>query len=795
MTAAMMATALSRAEPLPPPPGPAPALPTATRASGSPAAPSRAAEPAPPFAAPAEPSPAPQSRAPEAAAPPPSALGAESAAAASQRSGGAKPPEVADASVDNAPPSSATPVAPPSKPSDAEARRARLRYHSNWRGSTGLLRTHAAATGPTGSFRFGLVGGYFGARGFLCPQCISPDGGPADIEDEVSRAELHVQISASIRPYLEAYFGLHSSATSNDRGNPELLQVLGDTSWGLKAFMPQVRDGLFTAGGAFELWLLNGSGGVGVGGASVALRGLASVDFTNRSDVRARIPLRIHGNLSYVFDNSSELIEDVEAARRARISRIERFGLNINRVDRLVPAVGVEGLFEYVHPFVEFSIDIPSNLFKNYECARRSVAASDICLIDRRSVVATPSRLTLGARGYALLDGLSALLAFDVGLGGVAAPFWDEMRPEAPWNLWFGVSYAVDPEPRVVVQPVRVPTPPEVTTELYGVRGRVVTAKGESPIAGARVLFQGHNWNGFVTNAQGDFQTPPLEPGAYTLQIEADGYYDDTCSVLIDAALAVELAKATKNAVDAPRDTREEREGASSTGPWSSAALGRASDRLRWTSVTCELSPKPQVGNLAGNVLDASTQEPIAKAQVSVSDVLGRTLALLTNELGAYRFENVIPGQVTVHVQAEDYLPTAVVLEMGSRKEVAADVRLSRVPEEPSFVVQDASIRLERPIAFAVGRAELEAQSLPLVDELALLLQQRPDIQAVELRLHAPPGADLSLHRERAARLRQALIHRGVDASRVQSNADEATSGSPSTTPNEPRLEIIRKER
>src|SRR5690606_19527577 len=154
-----------------------------------------------------------------------------------------------------------------------------------------------------------------------------------------------------------------------------------------------------------------------------------------------------------------------------------------------------------------------SNIFKDYGCVRRSIAASDICLTDRKSIAATPSRLTLGARGYALLEGLSALLAFDIGMGGVSAPFWEETRPEPPWNLWFGISYAVDTQPRVVVRTVREPAPPRAEPDLYGIRGYVVTEGEAAPIAGARVVFEGRGWNGFVTNARGSFQTPPLDPG------------------------------------------------------------------------------------------------------------------------------------------------------------------------------------------------------------------------------------------------------------------------------------------
>src|SRR5690606_24020344 len=142
-------------------------------------------------------------------------------------------------------------------------------------------------------------------------------------------------------------------------GNTKLLQSLADTTWGVKGFMPYEADRVLSAGAALELWMLNGAGSVGIDNASVAIRASGTADFTNRKKASERLPLRVHVNLSYVFDNSGALVEDEEAARNRRVTRIERFGLNINRVDQFVPAIGIEGVFKYVNPFLEWSVDVP----------------------------------------------------------------------------------------------------------------------------------------------------------------------------------------------------------------------------------------------------------------------------------------------------------------------------------------------------------------------------------------------------------------------------------------------------
>ncbi len=131
----------------------------------------------------------------------------------------------------------------------------------------------------------------------------------------------------------------------------------------------------------------------------------------------------MHFNLSYAFRQPGGLVEEAESERGERLTRVERFALNVSRVDQLTPAIGIEGVFKHINPFLEWSVDIPANR-QNYACATADLNASDVCLDSYGAFDAAPSRLTLGARGYALLDGLSIFGALDVATGGVNSPFW-----------------------------------------------------------------------------------------------------------------------------------------------------------------------------------------------------------------------------------------------------------------------------------------------------------------------------------------------------------------------------------
>lgn len=629
-------------------------------------------------------------------------------------------------------------------PAEDPARDKKLRNHPSLRGSTGLLRVNAADSGPVGSVRFGLLGSYLSTSRFLCPQCEAPDGGSGAVPDDVTRSTLHVQVGATVLPYLEAYLGVHSTATYNSRGTPTLLQNLGDSTWGIKGFMPHVENRVFSAGGAAELQLLNGSGNVGISNASVALRALGTADFTNRSKASERLPLRIHVNVSYVFDNSGALIEADEVRRGREISRIERFGMNINRVDQLVPAIAVEGVFKYANPFMEWSIDVPSNR-QGYTCRTARVAAGDECLNSYAQFSAVPARLTLGARAYGLLDGLSGIAALDVATGGVNAPFWQETQPEAPWNVWLGVSYAVDTKPRIVERVISVPTPtaPE-RTDIHTIQGRVVVeGTTDVPVASAIVRYDGVPLTGMVTDELGRFETRTLPPGEYRFGVSAQGYESASCAVVVSA-----------------------QENASSES--SSVSDGQES---HVTQVVCPLKAKPKVGNIEGAIASAEGK-PIADAKVTVTDRLGRSLSLQVDDSGAFRFENVPPGPARVQIAAKGYLATTRMVEVPPGDELRLELDLNPVPVPPNVVLAKNEITVRTPIEFREGSKELLPTAEPLLDELATLLLVTPDLGLVEVQVHtsnaSPSVLSMQVSQQRAEVLVAELVNRGVPAQRLR---------------------------
>lgn len=654
----------------------------------------------------------------------------------------------------------------------AEARRWRLQNQVSLLGSTGMLRTHYAGSGPVGTFRFSLLGSYLSTDTFLCPQCNDPGGGPGSTADEVSRVAANVQLSATVLSWLEAYFGIHSTATSNTRGDPELLQVLGDTTWGLKAFMPHDPNATFSAGGAVEMWMLNGTGGVGVDASSFALRGLTTFDMSNKEDPNERIPLRFNVGLSYVFDNTGILVRDTEEQRGMSITRIERYGLNVNRIDRIVPAFGVEGMFEAVRPYFEWSIDVPSNR-QDYVCLQNDVHAGDACLDDRPSFTSTPSRMTIGARVFALLDGLSFHAALDLGTGGMKPLFWQEVAPESPWNLHFGVAYAADTQPQYKRIKVEQPPPPEPEPEPPPVvrllEGVVMEAGTNTPVPNAIVRYQGRSLTGMVTDERGVFRSSPLEPGEYSFLITAPDYEDALCKGVVPVEAAAAAAPASAAGSTTATAGGELSVSGTATASPELAATPEQQEGPVVTRVRCDMKAKPRVGNILVSVVDGDGGGAIAGATVTPVTADGRSISLQADSAGSARFTGVPAGPITVKVATDGYYSTRRNVEVTPREEVVIEVEVFKAGRS-NYQVGDKAIKLRKPIEFEPGTSTFAEGARGMVDELAALLNEQPEL-SIEIQSHTdnslPFQSALSLTSERASKIRELLITAGVDAGRV----------------------------
>jgi hypothetical protein len=95
---------------------------------------------------------------------------------------------------------------------------------------------------------------WFQTSSFLCygvnPCPVLPGQGRNTDPDSATHFVANIGLSVTPIDFLEAYATIRSASNSNDSGSPHLLQVLGDTMLGLKAFTPNKLGQALNFGGA-----------------------------------------------------------------------------------------------------------------------------------------------------------------------------------------------------------------------------------------------------------------------------------------------------------------------------------------------------------------------------------------------------------------------------------------------------------------------------------------------------------------------------------------------------------------
>ncbi|MBX3209721.1 MAG: OmpA family protein [Labilithrix sp.] len=603
-------------------------------------------------------------------------------------------------------------------------------------GGVGLIHTQHAQGGATGQFRVDFTTEYFSA-GFLCTRefpCRDPRN-PNNVlqSDSADHIGGRLRLSMQVVKWLDAYLATSALANSNPANRPSLLQVLGDSTLGAKAH-GQLSN-VFHVGGAFELWLVNGTGSVGLDGAgtSAKFRGLATADLRG---AEKPLPLRFSTNLTYVLDNSGEVVAATETARGTPVTRIERYGLNINRVDHFDMHLGAEffAAEEKVRPFLEYHVLIPVNR-QDYRC-RPGNPSADKCLATDPFA---PSTLTLGSRFYPWKKGFNLTAALDIGISGVGF-FIEEMRPTPPWMLYLGAGWAFDTQDKPPVIQERVVDSGRPTgRRIHGFVHEEGRAEG---IGGAIVAWENHpELTSLATGTDGRFTTHGLPAGPYVFAVRADGYKPGQCSTTI----------ADSTPVGAPVHT---------------PAAGGGDVQL-----DCVLQALPRVGNIVGKVKDLDTGLFVGGAAIKVVDVAKKELSGSTDGDGAFRFELVTPGEAAITVDAEGYLVSAEKLDVKVRQDNPIEISVKKKPKNPLVAVQKKEIVIRQQVQFGVDSAVILPASTGLLTEIADVLLKNPRIRHVEVQGHTDgtgaPAHNQRLSEDRASAVVAWLTAHGVASDRL----------------------------
>jgi outer membrane protein OmpA-like peptidoglycan-associated protein len=630
-------------------------------------------------------------------------------------------------------------------------------------GGVGLLHLQHAQGGAPGQFRVGFTTEYFSA-GFLCTNdypCRDPRTGVANVRSD-SSDHIGGRLSLSIQAtrWLEPYLATSAYANSNGSNRPSLLQVLGDSVLGAKAH--GALSNVFHIGGAFELGLVNGTGSVGLdgGGTGAKFRALGTADLRGAAKP---IPLRFSLNTTYVIDNSGKVVTDTETARGTPITRIERFGLGINRVDHFDIGIGGEVFAsqEKVRPFIEYNVALPVNR-QNYLC-RPTNPSGDKCLANQQ---VAPSSITLGGRFFPWKRGFNLLLALDIGVSGVSS-FIEEVKPEAPWMLYLGAGWAFDTQDRPPVVRDRF-VEKIVTVKAVGrkIQGLIHEEGRPEGIPGAIVAWDNHTeLTSLVSGVDGRFTTHELGEGTYAFGIKADGYKPGQCTTTIvrPGQPAQPAAPVAGQGALPPNQPPG--------GPGAPPPAAPPADAGGDVQLDCALVALPRVGNIVGRVRDAETQAAIPNAVIKLIDAQKKELGGSSDQSGAFRFELLSPGESQVTVDADGYLALTEKIDVKVRQDNAAELILHKRPKNANVTVGKGEIIIKQQIQFAVDSAVILPESNGLLTEIADALVKNPRIRGVEVQGHTDntgtPEHNKELSDQRAASVVSWLSSHGVAGDRL----------------------------
>ena len=629
----------------------------------------------------------------------------------------------------------------------------KLNEASTLTGGVGLLHTQHAQGGAVGQFRVAFTTEYFSA-GFLCSNefpCRDPRNPSGTVRtDSTDHIGGRLTLSMQVLKWLEPYMATSAFANSNPANRPQLLQVLGDSTLGAKAH--GALSDVFHVGGAFELWLINGTGSVGLDGAgtSAKFRALATADLRG---MEKPLPLRFSLNTTYVLDNTGEVVLDTERARGTAITRIERYGLNINRTDHFDIHLGGEffAAQEKVRPFIEYHVAIPVNR-QDYRC-RPNNPSNDKCLA---TDAFAPSSLTIGGRFYPWKRGFNLTAALDIGVSGTSF-FIEEVRPTPPWMLYVGAGWAFDTQDR----------PPIIKETVVGpvmkgagrrIRGFVHEEGKSEGIANAIVKWDNHpELTSLATGTDGRFTTHELEEGPYAFAIHADGYKPGQCTTTI---VRTGPAAPTKPPSGDPSDRR------APPAPPPMGTQGGGDVQL-----DCALQALPRVGNILGKVKDRDTGQPVPNASIKVTDAAKKDLTGTADNAGTFRFELVTPGEGTITVDAEGYLASTEKIDVKVRTDNPTEISLTKKPKNPLVQLTKGEIIIRQQIQFAVDSAQILPASTGLLTEIADVLIKNPGVRKVEVQGHTDnsgaPAHNQTLSEDRANAVMSWLTQHGVSADRL----------------------------
>lgn len=512
-------------------------------------------------------------------------------------------------------------------------------------------------------------------------------------------------------------FGFHARLqarnNTNSFGRPQAMLAQGDMSLGFTG-RHEVSSGIWL-GGDLSFFIPSGFGSVGLSasGTSVRPRLLTSLDFDQMfGDEELVIPLLAHVNIGFLIDNSENLVPEGYA-----IDRVERFAYGISAYNLFEFGLGVEAPLPYVTPFFAWNLGIPLS------------PADGICVpgsaLDCASEVgpsAYPQTMSLGAK-VEPLENLGLHAGIDFGLTSNDA---EGLPVTVPVNFQFGLSWQIDPTSATEIEVREVETIVEVGEPRGHVAALLLDETTGEPIEEARIVYVDRMESSHLSRSEtGAVRTYDFEPGEeITLEITHPRYEATSVSFIIE-------------------------------------------EGVQETEIL--LQPLPMETGVSGQVLGMDGL-PAAGAVVMLSSQDGTTQEVAVDEEG--RFTAVVtPGLVTVAAYLEGLLTAGYDRQIEPESEEVLEVVFEQEESGVVVGVAETQIRVQERLDFEVGGDRMLEQSERVLDVVAAVLLENPQIQVLQIQGHTDDTGDedynLELTQRRAEAVMNYLIGRGISESRL----------------------------
>ncbi len=570
----------------------------------------------------------------------------------------------------------------------------------NLEGGIGFHNIASARSGVSNSYRVGFQGEIY-------------SGSNAIRQNDTNNTFVgNLLLQATFHEYFSANFRILAKNSVNSFGQPQAMLSQGDMALGLRGHIAPNAWLNLAADVSFFLPSSFGNTELSFSALSLRPRLLATLDLGEIFGAvnGDKLPLFMHLNAGYLFDNSENLLDD-----GFKITRIERFAYGINAYDQVELAAGLEYELPYVTPFLGWRMGIPVNgsdalceRGRPLECVSKAGAAS------------YPQVLSVGVRGEPVKHlGLQAGVDF-----GLTTKDAEGLAATLPFNFIVGMSYTINPVTEHVVEERIVEQVVEKAPARGIVVGKVTDRVTGEAVGGAVVEYLTRAENDQMTNAKsGEFRSYGFEPGTVLEVMVRHPSYE------------------------AATQTHIVREGEQ--------------------ELEFKLKALAKVGKIRGQVIDIQGN-PVANATIKFNGV--KNSEMKTDSDGRFTSE-LQAGNYAVVASAADYQTSGRDVKIEANGDLAMDIVLRPAAKEKLVEVSTEEIKITDYVHFETGAAKILPRSFNVLDQVVAVIFENPQIKNVQIQGHTDDVGsaelNLELSQKRADAVRAYFIEKGVAAERL----------------------------